>query len=374
MQALNILIATTASIPWFTGTSINPLQRALELKSRGHKVTLLLPWVPPENQNKIYAKNRFQSQEDQKQYIFRYIKEVLKKETTITIRFYQSRYFPFLGSIFPQSCLIKELSGFDWVLLEEPEHLFFLKKISKKEIASQKVTGVLHTNYLFYLKNKYSYLPWVKFLSASLIKKYVVNKLDNVCDEIIAINDPVSYGKFPVIRINGVGDHFFTPLQKPGKRFFYMGKLIKEKNIDKIIHTIKRQPLPLDIIGTGTYSERLTHLSRNMPNLRVFSQVENVPNFLKDHKALFNPSISEVHCTTTMEALAMNKFVILPSDPSNDCFKQYKNSLIYQNEAEMLACLDYALHHEPVYDEQVEALRWRHTTDNLLACSKIEIL
>ena len=54
------------------------------------------------------------------------------------------------------------------------------------------------------------------------------------------------------------------------------------------------------------------------------AQFKNEP-----HKIFLNPSTSEVLCTTTAEALAMNKFIIIPKHPSKNFFLQFTNFLSY---------------------------------------------
>ena len=73
-----IWVVTTAALPWRTGTSVNPLARALYL-TRGrpkHAVTLLVPFLPSkEEQAQVFKDKSFDSEEEQEEWIRKYCME-----------------------------------------------------------------------------------------------------------------------------------------------------------------------------------------------------------------------------------------------------------------------------------------------------------
>lgn len=94
---------------------------------------------------------------------------------------------------------------------------------------------------------------------------------------------------------------------------------------------------------------------------------------LKDYKIFVNPSVSEVLCTTTAEALAMGKFVIIPAHPSNTFFMSFPNCLAYRNKFEFVANVRWAMRHdpEPLTPELAREFTWEAATDRLIAASSI---
>ena len=93
------------------------------------------------------------------------------------------------------------------------------------------------------------------------------------------------------------------------------------------------------------------------------------------YKIFFNPSVSEVLCTTTAEALAMGLFVIIPKHPSNDFFFQFTNCLAYSNEKECVQYLQWALDKgnkpTPLSEEERNIFTWKSATSRLIKASFI---
>ena len=117
-------------------------------------------------------------------------------------------------------------------------------------------------------------------------------------------------------------------------------------------HEWRRQPIP------ATFPGRVDHASLGKhANYNVF----------------LNPSISEVLCTTTAEALAMGKFAIIPVHPSNAFFLKFPNCLAYRNKFEFAANLQWALTHdpEPLTPELAHEFTWEAATDRFLAASAV---
>mmetsp|Transcript_11794 Transcript_11794/g.33995 ORF Transcript_11794/g.33995 Transcript_11794/m.33995 type:complete len:1399 (+) Transcript_11794:300-4496(+) len=122
-------------------------------------------------------------------------------------------------------------------------------------------------------------------------------------------------------------------------------------DVPKSLHELRRQPIP------ATFPGRVDHATLRDTDYTVF----------------VNPSISEVLCTTTFEALAMGKFAIIPVHPSNTFFLKFPNCLSYSNKMEFVANLWWAMTHdpEPLTGDLKREFTWEAATDRLIEASSI---
>jgi hypothetical protein len=120
----HVHIVTTAALPWFTGTAVNPLLRAAYLHrktqeinshsaTRRRWVTLIIPWLElPEDQKLLYNGRVFESVKEQERYIRDWLiqeadmPDAACEETGLEILFYPGRYHTGLGSIFAMGDII----------------------------------------------------------------------------------------------------------------------------------------------------------------------------------------------------------------------------------------------------------------------------
>jgi len=160
-KSKRILIVTTASLPWRTGTAVNPLLRAAYLthgrRAAGGSVTLMLPWLErKEDQERVYGKDFFQNPADQEQFVRTWLRDsagMPKASEDLKIEWYTAWQNKVENSIYSMgdiTALIPD-DSVDICILEEPEHLNWYR--APGESWTKKfghVVGILHTNYFQY--------------------------------------------------------------------------------------------------------------------------------------------------------------------------------------------------------------------------------
>jgi len=117
----------------------------------------------------------------------------------------------------------------------------------------------------------------------------------------------------------------------------------------KTIYELRRTPVPARFLGVKDHA-----MLRKMP-----------------YKIFLNPSITEVLCTTTAEALAMGKFAIIPKHVSNEFFLQFSNCLAYETLEECVKNIQWALDNEPspLTEEEAHIFTWDAATDRMIEAS-----
>ncbi|CAL8470017.1 g9559 [Coccomyxa elongata] len=153
----HIAVITTASLPWRTGTAVNPLLRAAYLAHilKNSKITLLVPWLAKSEQGIVYPDGlEFGNPDEQADWVRAWVEKRTSFPCKFDIKFYPGIYDASFLSIFPvgdPTYYIPDEEA-DVAILEEPEHLTWFHHGRRYTEKFNHVVGIMHTNYIDYIR------------------------------------------------------------------------------------------------------------------------------------------------------------------------------------------------------------------------------
>lgn len=377
----NIVIITTAALPWMTGTAVNPLLRAAYLAKAGHTVTIVVPWLEsPEDQRKVFPANTlFTTREHQGKVILKWATEQVPN-VNLAVRFYEGVYSDEFGSILPLGDLTALFSDDpvrDVCVLEEPEHLTWHHTGARWTRLFEFCVGVVHTNYIEYARKHGVFGPQ-RALFLNFLNKWVCR---SYCHRVIKLSDAVQELPHSVTcNVHGVREKFLQiGKSRRGKPFqegvYFLGKVLWAKGYAQLVELMEDhfdrtgERLSVDFFGAGPDLPAVRHRvesSEGLSGAKVHGVVvDHASEHLQKFKVYINPSISDVVCTATAEALAMGKFAICLKHPSNEFFSTFENCLIYETPEEFSELVQYAMNNEPkaLSEDELYRLSWEAATD-----------
>ncbi|XP_023768076.1 digalactosyldiacylglycerol synthase 1, chloroplastic [Lactuca sativa] len=381
----HVAIVTTASLPWMTGTAVNPLFRAAFLaKSQKQSVTLLVPWLTQTDQELVYPNNiTFTSPEEQEVYIRNWLKERVGFNADFKISFYPGKFQKERRSIIPAGDTSKFISSkdADIAILEEPEHLNWYHHGKRWTDKFNHVVGVVHTNYLEYIKREKN----------GALQSFFVKHINNwvtraYCDKVLRLSAATQdLPKSVVCNVHGVNPKFLEigermSAEKFSKGAYFLGKMVWAKGYRELIDLLSKQKndlngFKIDVYGNGEDANEVQTAAKKLElNVNFMKGRDHADDSLHSYKIFVNPSVSDVLCTATAEALAMGKFVICADHPSNEFFRSFPNCLTYKTPEEFVNKIREAMCSEPhpLTPEQRYNLSWEAATQRFMEFSDLD--
>ncbi|XP_060196541.1 digalactosyldiacylglycerol synthase 1, chloroplastic-like isoform X1 [Lycium barbarum] len=387
----HVAIVTTASLPWMTGTAVNPLFRAAYLaKSEKQNVTLLVPWLCKSDQELVYPNNlTFSSPEEQELYIRNWLEERVGFKTDFKISFYPGKFSKERRSILPAGDTSRFIPSrdADIAILEEPEHLNWYHHGKRWTDKFNHVVGIVHTNYLEYIKREKN-----GALQAFLVK-HINNWVTRAhCDKVLRLSAATQdLPRSVVCNVHGVNPKFLKIGEKVAaerqsgdqvfsKGAYFLGKMVWAKGYRELIDLLAKHKSDLDgfnvdLFGNGEDAHEVQSTARTLNlNVNFMKGRDHADDSLQGYKVFINPSLSDVLCTATAEALAMGKFVVCADHPSNEFFRAFPNCLTYTTSEDFVAKVKEAMSSEPqpLTPEEQYKLSWEAATQRFMEYSDLD--
>lgn len=395
---MKISLVTTAALPSLTGTSINPLLRAAYL-SKDHQVELVLPVCVNRHQTGSY---KFWDREaiaaTSRDYLTQSLPSNAWSPENLSFGFYDALYKPITKSLYPKQDIKQYPFRGDTLILEDPIQLLSLPSMlpnpgqmvgpSLKD-RYKTVIGINHTNNFFVLPIIFQnplqleVVTWgLEFLGSHILNHQCHLEIN------LSAAIPTLHTVSHTENVNGVHARFFEnqshlASQTPLSDSYFVGKVTPIKRVPVLLEWALQERFKLHIYGKVAdvppgLPQRVQDNFRqvlerawevfNDPNNSVIFHGETTQPYvdLANHKTLVNPSLSEVLCTTTAEALAMGKFVVMPDHPSNNFFKRFRNARFYNTDGEAIELIKALEFAQPEFDPNINDLTWESGCDRLL--------
>lgn len=386
----NVAIVTTASLPWMTGTAVNPLFRAAYLAKSGKQaVTLLVPWLCKNDQGLVYPNNMiFETPQEQEIYIRDWLEARVGFRPDFKLIFYPGKFHKEKRSILAAGDISRFIPDkeADIAVLEEPEHLNWYYHGKRWSDKFRHVVGVVHTNYLEYVKREKN------GAFQAFLLKHVNNWVTQIyCHKVLRLSAATQdLPKSIVCNVHGVSPKFLEIGQKVAegesgkmnfsKGAYFLGKMVWGKGYKELVDLLEKhkqdlQNLSVDVYGNGEDSAEVKAAAEKLGlSMRFHPGRDHADDLLHGYKVFINPSVSDVVCTTTAEALAMGKIVVCADHPSNEFFKSFPNCLVYKSSEEFVEKVNQAMASDPVplSPEQQYLLSWEAATDRFIESAELD--
>ncbi|KAG9135363.1 hypothetical protein Leryth_007129 [Lithospermum erythrorhizon] len=275
----HIAIFTTASLPWMTGTSVNPLFRAAYLAKDGdRKITLVIPWLTRHDQEHVYPNNMvFSSTTEQEKYVRQWVEERTGFSSSFTIRFYPGKFDLEKRSILALGDITEAIpdNELDIAVLEEPEHLTWYHHGKRWKIRFRLVIGIVHTNYVEYVRREKNGLH---ALMLEFMNSWVVNIY---CHKVIRLSAATQdLPRSIVCNVHGVNPKFLeigtrkieqqkNEDQPFTKGAYYIGKMVWSKGYRELLNLLQEhqkelEGLEVDLYGSGEDSPQIEEAAKKL--------------------------------------------------------------------------------------------------------------
>ena len=320
-----------------------------------------MPWLHPEEQAFVFpAGLSFDAPAAQREHVERWLAERARLPMDFELKFYASRYDAARGSILPLGDLTRYFTDeeSDVCVLEEPEHLNWYHHGRNWRSRFKLVVGIVHTNYIYYAQTSTGAQGPV--LSRTL-RAINVGMTRAYCDHVIKLSDTLQpLPRAVVCNVHGVRGDFL----RVGRGGAAVPSVEWRRVLPRQGAVGQGPPTAPRLSHAAASAGRRAHTHRRVRRRRGPQGHQECgngrggrPHLLPAHGPR-RPRAAEVQGvrqpesvggaeTTTAEALAMGKFVVLERHPSNDFFVGFANALPYDTAEEFLSQLQHALASTP---------------------------